>query len=120
MNRPIRCALALVLVAGRAHAQPASAPLTLQDALTQARLNSSQFRTAQLTSDLAIEDRKQARAALLPSLSAFSQFIGTEPNGTPSGVFVANDGPKIYNDWLTVHGDIVSPGKWAEYRGMAA
>ena len=119
MNGPIRCALALVLVAGRAHAQPASAPLTLQDALTQARVNSSQFRTAQLTSDLAVEDRKQARAALLPSLSAFSQFIGTEPNGTPSGVFVANDGPKIYNDWLTVHGE-VSLSRWSEYRGAAA
>ena len=119
MNGPIRCALALVLVAGRAHAQPASAPLTLQDALTQARVNSSQFRTAQLTSDLAVEDRKQARAALLPSLSAFSQFIGTEPNGTPSGVFVANDGPKIYNDWLTVHGEF-SLSRWSEYRGAAA
>jgi len=98
----------------------AGAPLTLQDALAQARLNSSQFRTAKLASDLAVEDRKQARAALLPSLSAFSQFIGTEPNGTPSGIFVANDGPKIYNDWLTVHGDLYSPGRWAEYRSAAA
>jgi outer membrane protein TolC len=96
------------------------APLTLQEALTQARINSAQFRSAQLVSDLAIEDRKQARAAMLPSLSAFSQFIGTEPNGTPSGVFVANDGPRIYNDWLTVHGEVYSPGRWAEYRSAAA
>jgi outer membrane protein TolC len=99
---------------------PAGAPLTLQDALAQARANSAQFRTAKLASDLAVEDRKQARAALLPSLSAFSQFIGTEPNGTPSGVFVANDGPKIYNDWLTVHGEVYSPVRWAEYRSAAA
>jgi outer membrane protein TolC len=102
-----------------ANAQPSTAPLTLQDALAQARTNSSLFRTAQLTADLALEDKKQARAALLPSLSAFSQFIGTQENGTPSGVFVANDGPKIYNDWLTVHGE-VSLGRWSEYRGAAA
>ncbi len=83
-----------------AQAAPSGAPLTLQDALTMARANSAPFRSAKLASDLAVEDRKQARAAMLPSLSAFSQFIGTEANGTPSGVFVANDGPKVYNDWL--------------------
>ena len=95
-------------------------PLSLQDALTQARANSAQARSAQLAADLATEDRKQARAATLPWLSGFSQIIRTEPNGTPSGVWVANDGPTIYNDWLTVHGEIFSPGKWAEYRGAAA
>src|SRR3954471_7341626 len=119
MHRLIPCAIAALLLPGRAHAQPASAPLTLQDALAQARANSSQFRTAQLTSDLAAEDKKQARAALLPSLSAFSQFIGTQPNGTPSGVFVANDGPTVYNDWLTVHGEF-SLSRWSDYRGAAA
>jgi outer membrane protein TolC len=119
MNRAIRCVSVLVLLAGSAHAQQPAAPLTLQDALTQARANASPFRTAQLTADLAVEDRKQARAALLPSLSAFSQFIGTQPNGTPSGVFVANDGPKVYNDWLTVHGEL-SLTRWSEYRSAAA
>src|SRR5205814_599015 len=44
---------------------PSGVPLTLQDALTQARINSQQFRSAQLTADLATEDRKIARAALL-------------------------------------------------------
>src|SRR6266513_5372754 len=70
-------------------------PLTLQDALTQARANSQQFRSAQLAADLAREDRKQARAALLPSLNGFGQFIYTEPNGTLSGIWVPNDGPKV-------------------------
>ena len=87
---------------------------------SKARANSALFRSAKLASDLAVEDRKQARAAMLPSLSALSQFIGTEANGTPSGVFVANDGPKIYNDWLTVHGEVFSPQRWAEYRSAAA
>jgi outer membrane protein TolC len=94
-------------------------PLTLQDALTQARANSQQFRSAQLTADLAVQDRKIARAALLPSLNGFSQFIYTEPNGTTSGVWVPNDGPKVYADWLNVHGD-VSLTKWSEYRSAAA
>jgi outer membrane protein TolC len=101
-------------------APPASgAPLTLQDALTQARANSQQFRSAQLAADLASQDRKIARAALLPSLNGFSQFIYTEPNGTNSGIWVPNDGPKVYADWLNVHGD-VSLTKWSEYRSAAA
>ena len=104
---------------GQTPAAPSAAPLTLQDALARARANSSQFRTAKLASDLAVEDRKQAHAALLPSLSALSQFIGTEANGTPSGIFVSNDGPKVYNDWLTVHGEL-SLGRWSEYRAAAA
>ena len=103
-----------------AAAVPAGAPLTLQAALELARANSQQFRSAQLASDLASEDRKQARAALLPSLNGFGQFIYTEPNGTPSGVFVPNDGPRVYTTWLNVHGELFSPGKWAEYRSTAA
>jgi len=94
-------------------------PLTLQDALMQARANSQQFRAAQLAADLAREDRKQARAALLPSLNGFGQFIYTEPNGTPSGIWVPNDGPKVYATWLNVHGD-VSLTKWSEFRSTAA
>jgi outer membrane protein TolC len=99
---------------------PQGAPLTLQAALDQARVNSQQFLAAHYAALLAAEDRKQARSALLPSLSEFSQFIYTEPNGTPSGVFISNDGPKVYNTWVTVHGDVYAPGKWAEYRSAAA
>ena len=99
---------------------PADAPLTLRAVLDQARANSQQFRSAQLASDLAAEDKKQARAALLPSLSGFSQYIYTQPNGTPSGVWVPNDGPRVYAMWLNVHGDVFSLAKWAEYRGAAA
>jgi outer membrane protein TolC len=95
-------------------------PLTLQAVLDQARANSQQFRSAQLASDLAAEDKKQARAALLPSLSGFSQYIYTQPNGTPSGVWVPNDGPRVYAMWLNVHGDVFSLSKWAEYHGAAA
>ena len=116
-----------LLIAGLLAAAPAAgqppppdAPLTLTAVLDQARANSQTFRSAQLASDLAAEDRKQARAALLPSLSGFSQYIYTQPNGTPSGVWVPNDGPRIYAMWLNVRGDVFSLSKWAEYRGAAA
>jgi outer membrane protein TolC len=124
-----RLAIAGLLVAAPAIAQPAQpaqpaatadAPLTLQAVLEQARLNSQQFRAAQLSSDLAVEDRKQAKAALLPSVSGFTQYIYTQPNGTPSGIWVPNDGPNIYAMWLNVHGDVFSWAKWSEYKSAAA
>jgi len=107
-------------LAAAAQPQTAGAPLTLEQAIAQARLNAQQARAAITAADLAAEDRKQARAALLPSLSGFGQYIHTQENGTPSGVFVANDGPSVYTTWLTVHGEVFNPGKWAEYRSAAA
>src|SRR5437660_508747 len=75
--------------AGQSPADPAQPlpPLTLPAALAQARANSQQLRSAQTAAQIAAEDRVQARAALLPSLSGFGQYIYTQPNGTPSGVF---------------------------------
>jgi outer membrane protein TolC len=115
----VACAGGAAAQAAGQPAQPAGPALTLQNALAQARVNTQQFRAAQLAADLATEDRRQARAALLPSLNGWSQFIYTEPNGTPSGIWVPNDGPKVYADWLNVHGD-VSLTKWSEYRAAAA
>jgi len=117
-----RLLAAALLVAAPAAGQPSppDAPLTLQAVLDLARANSQQVRAAQLASDLAAEDRKQARAALLPSMNGFSQYIYTQPNGTPSGIWVPNDGPRVYAMWLNVHGDVFSLAKWAEYRGASA
>ena len=123
MTRSItRLLAAALLLAAPAAGQtpPSGAPLTLQAVLDQARANSQQFRAAQLASDLAAEDKKQARAALLPSVNGFSQYIYTQPNGTPSGVWVPNDGPRVYAMWLNIHGDVFSLQKWSEYRGAAA
>jgi outer membrane protein TolC len=94
--------------------------LTLQTALDQARLNSQQFRSAVAAAQSASEDRVQARAAFLPTVSALMQYIYTQPNGTPSGVFVPNDGPYVYYTYGTVHGDLFSPAKWAEFRSSVA
>jgi outer membrane protein TolC len=101
---------------------PATGPLliNLQDALARAKANNQQFQTANISAQLAHEDRVQAKAGLLPTVNYFNQFIYTQPNGTPSGVFVANDGVHVYNSQGLVHGDIYAPGKWADYQRVIA
>ena len=88
-------------------------------ALERARQYGTQVQLANIASQLAREDRIQARAGLLPAVSEFNQFIYTEPNGTPSGVFIANDGPHVYNIWGNVHSDL-SLVKRADYRRTLA
>lgn len=94
--------------------------MTLPQAMTRARQYSQQFLTAGINAQLAHEDAVQAKAALLPSATFFNQFIYTQPNGTPSGVFVSNDGPHVYNQQLIVHADIWAPAKLADYRRTIA
>jgi len=77
--------------------------ITLEDALTRARQFGGQVQSATLAALQAKEDTAQTRAARLPSVNAFNQFIYTQGNGTPSGVFVANDGVHIYNEQAVVH-----------------
>ena len=115
--------LALALPAFSQTPFAGSAPLriTLQDAMERAQKYSQQILTANLAALLAHEDTVQAKAALLPSVNGISQFIYTQPNGTPSGVFVSNDGPHVYNNQANVHADIFAPAKRADYhRAMAA
>ena len=76
-----------------AQAQPTAAPLvlTFQDAVVRAQKNMPQFLAAKTDYGLAHEDKVQARAALLPSVTYNTQFLYTQPNGTPTGVFIANN-----------------------------
>ena len=102
-----------------AQAPPAAdAPLTLtlQQAMELARANSPQILSAQIDALVAREDTVQARAALLPNANGLSQYIYTQPNGEPSGVFISNDAPHIYNNQFMVHGEIYSPARIADYR----
>src|ERR1017187_7842133 len=116
--------LGAVGVAGLFGQTPSGGPaltLTLDDALHRARKVAQQYRSAVIAAELAHEDRVQAKAALLPTVNWFNQYIYTQGNGTPSGVFVANDGVHIYNNQAVVHGDIIAPGKRADYqRAIAA
>jgi len=115
--------LALCLPAFAQAPSSGSAPLriTLQDAMERARRYSPQTLTANLAALMAHEDTVQAKAALLPSVNGMSQFIYTQPNGTPSGTFVSNDGARVYNNQANAHADIFAPAKRADYhRAMAA
>jgi outer membrane protein TolC len=109
--------LALALCQGAvAQSPPATLRLTLDEAMARARANSPQILSAGIATLLAREDTVQAKAALLPTVGSFNQFVYTQPNGTPTGVFVSNDGPHVYNNQAVVHGDIYSFGKIADYR----
>jgi len=90
--------------------------LTLDDAMARARATSPQILSANIATLLAREDIVQAKAALLPEVSSFNQFIYTQPNGAPSGTFISNDGTHVYNNQAVVHGDIYSLKKIADYR----
>jgi outer membrane protein TolC len=94
--------------------------ISLTDALSRARQYGGQIQTANLAALQAKEDRVQARAATLPSLNAFNQFIYTEGNGTPSGVFVANDGVHVYNEQAVVHEELLSVFRHGEIRRTMA
>lgn len=108
------------------HAQVASPPpteiltVTLNEALARAQKYAMQIQSADIVAQLAHEDKTQARAAALPSVSALNQFIYTEGNGTPSGVFVANDGVHVYNEQAIVHEELLSFIRRGEIRMAAA
>jgi outer membrane protein len=96
--------------------------ITLQDAISRARRYYPQYGAAVTAAALAKEDRIQARAALLPSLSNTEQYLGTQGNGKiPTGRFVTNDGVHVYRAWAVVHQDIPAGFlKFAPYRRAVA
>lgn len=103
--------LILLLIAGSALCQaPVAGPLVidLPQALARARQYGGQVQSANLALAQATQDRVQAHAATLPQISGLSQYIYTQGNGTPSGVFVSNDGVHVYNDQGIAHEDLTS------------
>ena len=65
-------------------AKEAPSTLTLKDALALAEKNDPAMLAATSDALSAGEDRKQARAALYPSLSGRSEYLGTQGNGNPA------------------------------------
>jgi outer membrane protein TolC len=111
--------LALALRCGAFAQTPTPAPaltLTLQEAMERAKANSQQLLSADIAARLAREDKVQAKAALLPSVNWENGFAYTQPNGTDTGVFVVNNGPRVYTNMANVHGDVYAPGKRADYQ----
>jgi outer membrane protein TolC len=85
--------------------------VTLQDALERARKLDPTLAGAVSDAKIAREDRIQARNAMLPTITATSQYLNTQGDGgkISDGRFVTNDGVHIYRDWAVYHQDL-SPG----------
>jgi outer membrane protein TolC len=128
MNARYLLCSTLPLLVGAALAQTPQAPvdvtpltISLQDAYSRARQYGGQIQSANLNVAQTHEDRVQARANTLPNVSALNQFIYTQANGTPSGVFVANDGVHVYNEQAVVHQELLALVRHGEInRAMAA
>jgi outer membrane protein len=91
--------------------------LTLDDALRLANAQASGFQQATLQEKLAEEDVRQAKVALLPSISAPLSYIYTSPaHGLLPGEprvpsFIAADAISAYQAYLQVSGDLDLSGK---------
>jgi outer membrane protein TolC len=85
--------------------------ITLQDALERARKLDPTFLGAVSDARSAHEDRNQARNAMLPTITATTQYLNTQGDGgkISDGRFVSNDGVHVYREWAVYHEDL-SPG----------
>lgn len=113
--------LPIIVFGQEQQASSTQAPLTLtlQDALARARANNVQFQAALTDQGIAQQDKVQARAALLPSVNFNNSFIYTQPNGTASGVFIANNSVHEYLSQSDVH-QVIGYSGYAEYRRARA
>lgn len=94
--------------------------LTLQDALARARKNSVAFQSALTDSAIARQDRYQAAAALLPSVSYDNEAFYTQSNGPGKGIrFIANNAVHEYVSQAGVHESLDLAGV-ANFRRTAA
>ena len=65
------------------------------------------FQTTVTDAEIARGDRAQAKAALLPTVSYSTQYIGNQANGVnPNGRFVSMDGVNMYRAWAIMHQEV--------------
>jgi outer membrane protein len=101
---------------------PATPPLrlALQDALARARRNSVAYHSALTDAGVAREDKYQARAALLPSVTYNTSGIYTEGTGVDGGFkFIANNSVHEYSSQGNVH-EAIDVAGFAEFRRNGA
>ena len=101
-------------------ARPGDLTIDLKNALERARNNSPQLQSASLGVEMARQERYLAKSAFYPTLDYFNQYLYTQGNGTPSGIFVPNDGVHVYASHASVHQELFSPSRMAEYRRSIA
>ena len=104
--------------------QPAAAAdptlrLTLDDALVRARRNSPQFQAALAEAQIAHEDAKQAKDALLPTITYNNEMLYTQGNGTGSVRYIANNAVHEYTSQGNVH-EVLSVAGIYEVRRASA
>jgi outer membrane protein TolC len=100
-------------------ASDAPTAITLQDALSRARSNVPEFRSAQADVQLAHEDRVQGLSALLPQVTQNTGAAFTGTNGTDTGFFVASNGVNEYISQANVH-QTIGLEPIAQYRRLGA
>src|SRR5437016_9003794 len=93
--------------------------LTLQDALTLARKNSVDFQAALTDQGVAHQDKVQARAGLLPSISYSTQLLYTQGNGTSTVRFIANNAVHEYISQGNAH-EVLAYSGVSDYRRFGA
>src|SRR5262249_41324233 len=98
---------------------PVAIRLTLEGALERARQNSVTYRAAVTEAGIAREDKKQAIAALLPSVTYNNSAIYTESNGAGFVKFIANNAVHEYVSQGNVHEALDIAG-FAEARRASA
>lgn len=88
-------------------AAQAPVTITLADAIARAQKINALYLGAVNGAKNAHENTLQSRDAMLPQVSALSQYLGTQGNGKiSSGRFVTNDGVHVYRDWGVFHQDL--------------
>jgi outer membrane protein TolC len=107
---PLLCTFALLTRGGRAQDAPVTqngtSSLTLDEVIRRAEANEPAFAAAAAENGASLLERKNARAALLPTATYHNQVLYTEPNGQsnrlgqisgePSPVFIANNAVREY------------------------
>jgi outer membrane protein TolC len=84
------------------------ATVTLQDALERARKLDPTLLSAMWDAKSAREDRIQARNAMLPTITATTQYLNDQGDGgrISDGRFVTQDGVHVYRAWGVYHQDL--------------
>ena len=95
--------------------------MTLQDALARAKKYNVEFNAALTDQGVAHQDKVQARAALLPSLTYNNQYLYTQGNGTHADapIFITNNTVHEYISQGNVH-EAVGLSDLANYRRTRA
>jgi outer membrane protein TolC len=110
----------LIVFAAAPFAFPQTLEISLKDALERARQHANVIQSAGLAAQIAHEDRVQSKAAQLPQAGLVNQFIYTQPNGSDTGVFVANNGARVFTNQVNVHEDLSLVNRYAYQRTIAA